>query len=386
MRKRLMILIALLAALSLVAAACGSDDDDGDDASSDDSSEEASDDSGEDMEEMASSLITMDEVCENNPQDAAPDGYAAGLITDIGTVSDRTFNQFAYEGMLAAADCYGFETSFIETVSEDDYETNIATMLESDPDIVITVGFLIADATLAAAQENPDVLFVGIDQFHPEFPENYVGVLFREDQAGYLAGTMAGQLTESGVVCVVGGREDVPPVVRLVNSYVTGAQAQDADIEVLTIFNESFTDETKGASDAEQFRGVGCDVTFGAGGLTGSAGVRNSTEDGTWGIGVDQDEFFTTFAGGDAPGAEYLATSAVKRVDVGVFLNIAAALAETFAGGIFTLDVANDGITYAPSHDADVPDEALAEMERVRLGLVDGSIETGVDPITGLPL
>ena len=106
---------------------------------------------------------------------------------------------------------------------------------------------------------------------------------------------------------------------------------------------------------------------------------------GQWGIGVDQDEYFTTFNGGDAPGSEYLATSAMKRVDLAVFRNIVAAMDDSFDGGIYTLDAANDGIVYAPFHDADIPEDVATQLEEMRPGLADGSIDTGVDPVTGLP-
>ena len=272
--------------------------------------------------------VTLDEECEAAQADGveAPEGFRVNLVTDIGRVDDGTFNQFAFEAMEAAAECFGFESSYIETVSEADYATNISTSLEADPDVLITTGFLLADATLAAATANPDVDFIGIDQFQEEFPENYIGVLFREDQGGYLAGVLAASLSESGVIGVVGGREDVPPVVRFVNAYETGAQSVNPDIQVLSVYNESFTAPDKGASDAAQFIGEGADVIFGAGGQTGSGGIAAAAEQGVWAIGVDQDEYFTTFNGGDAPGSEYLATSAVKRVDLAVFRNIVEAL------------------------------------------------------------
>jgi basic membrane lipoprotein Med (substrate-binding protein (PBP1-ABC) superfamily) len=226
---------------------------------------------------------------------------------------------------------------------------------------------------------------IGIDQFQEEFPENYIGVLFREDQGGYLAGVLAASLSETGVIGVVGGREDVPPVVRFVNAYETGAQSVNPDIQVLSVYNESFTAPDKGASDAAQFIGEGADVIFGAGGQTGSGGIAAAAEQGVWGIGVDQDEYFTTFNGGDAPGSEFLATSAVKRVDLAVFRNIVESLKGSFAGGLYTLEAENDGITYAPFHDAELPEEAVTALEEARAGLADGSIDTGVDPVTGLP-
>jgi basic membrane lipoprotein Med (substrate-binding protein (PBP1-ABC) superfamily) len=332
-------------------------------------------------------LVTLEDECEAAQADGveAPEGFRVNLVTDIGRIDDGTFNQFAYEGMTAAEECFGFETSYIETVSEADYATNIATTLSDQPDVVITNGFLIATDTLAAAEDNTDVNFIGIDQFQEEFPPNYVGVLFREDQGGYLAGVLAASLSESGVIGVVGGREDVPPVVRFVNAYETGAQSVNPDIRVLSVYNESFTTPDKGASDAAQFIGEGADVIFGAGGQTGSGGVAAAAEQGVWAIGVDQDEYFTTFNGGDAAGSEYLATSAIKRVDLAVFRNIVAAIQGEFEGGVYTLEAANDGITYAPFHDAEIPEDVAATLEETRQGLADGSIDTGVDPVTGLP-
>lgn len=372
--------LAMVLALAVVAAGCGGDDDDDTNAGNDDG--------GDPPEEVSGPpAVTLDDECEAAKADgvAAPEGFRVNLVTDIGRVDDGTFNQFAFEAMEAAADCFGFESSYIETVSEADYATNISTSLESSPNVVITNGFLIATDTLAAAQANPDVDFLGVDQFQEEFPENYIGVQFREDQGGYMAGVLAASLSESGVVGVVGGREDVPPVVRFVNAYEAGAKSVNPDIRVLSVYNESFTAPDKGASDAAQFIGEGADVIFGAGGQTGSGGIAAAAEQGLWAIGVDQDEYFTTFNGGDTPGSDKLATSAVKRVDLAVFRNIVASMTDEFVGGLYTLEAENDGITYAPFHDAQLPEEAVAALEDARKGLADGSIDTGVDPVTGLP-
>ncbi|HEX4867973.1 MAG TPA: BMP family ABC transporter substrate-binding protein [Acidimicrobiales bacterium] len=386
MHKRHVRLLSGLVALGLLTAACGNDDETSDDttttAASGDQTTTTAGDGG-----SADSQVKLDDVCQE-AKDAgveAPDGYTVRLVTDIGKVDDRTFNQYAYEGMKAAEECFGFETSFIETASEADYEKNISTAMEGDPDVIITVGFLLADATLAAANANTGTDFIGVDQFQPEYPDNYIGVLFNEDEGGYMAGVLAASLSESGTIGVVGGRQDVPPVVKLVNGYEAGAKSINPAINVLKIYNESFTAPDKGASDAQQFIGEGADVIFGAGGQTGSGGVAAATEQGVWGIGVDQDEYFTTFNGGSAPGADKLASSAVKRVDLGVFLKIVDALKGEFKGGVFALTAANGGITYAPAHDAKLPDEAVQAVEKARQGLADGSIKTGLDPATGLP-
>ncbi|MBV1892665.1 MAG: BMP family ABC transporter substrate-binding protein, partial [Ilumatobacteraceae bacterium] len=176
----------------------------------------------------------------------------------------------------------------------------------------------------------------------------------------------------------------VPPVVKFVNGYTAGAESVNPDIRVLSIYNESFTDIAKGASDASQFIGEGADVIFGAGGQTGSGGIAAAAEAGAWAIGVDQDEYFTTFASGSAPGSEYLASSAVKRVDLVTFRLIADSIQDTFEGGLFVGTASNDMVTYAEPHDAVFAAEVSTAVEAARTGLADGSITTGVCGIDGL--
>ena len=380
MKKRNVRLLSGLLALSLLAAACGDDDStDADDTTTTAPDPEAN------AEDAAQ--VSLDDLCQE-AKDAgveAPEDFTVRLVTDIGKVDDRTFNQYAYEGMKAAEDCFDFETSFIETVSEADYAKNIATTLQGGPDVVITVGFLLATDTLAAASANPATSFIGIDQFQADFPDNYVGVLFNEDEGGYLAGVLAASLSETGTIGVVGGREDVPPVVKLVNGYKAGAESVNPDINVLSVYNESFNDTAKGESDADQFIGEGADVIFGAGGKTGSAGVRRRPSPASGPSASTRTSTSRPSTTGPPPGADHLASSAVKRVDLGVFTEIVAILDGSFEGGVFALTAANGGITYAPFHDADIPDDVAAKLEETRKGLADGSIKTGLDPVTGLP-
>jgi basic membrane protein A len=388
-KSKKLLAVGIIAALGL--AACGSDDDSA--SESTDAPTEATDAPTEATDAPATgdgesvAFLTLEDECASYDGLQAPEGFRVNLVTDIGKVDDGTFNQFAYEGMEAAAECFGIaNTSFIETVSEADYAANIATSLENDPNALITVGFLITTDTEEAATANPDVDFIGIDQFLEEYPANMAGVVFNEDESGYIAGVLAASLSESGVIGVVAGREDVPPVVKFVNGYTAGAQSVNPDIRVLSIYNESFTDIAKGASDAAQFIGEGADVIFGAGGQTGSGGIAAAAEAGVWAIGVDQDEYFTTFASGSAPGSEYLASSAVKRVDIATFRLIADSIQDQFEGGLVVGTAANDLITYAEAHDADIPAEVTAAVEAARVGLADGSITTGICGIDGLLL
>jgi basic membrane protein A len=219
-RKRSISIIAASAALALVLAACGS------------SSNKSESKSGATTPPTTAAggtakAVTLDDLCKEAKAKnvTVPAGFNVRLVTDVGKIDDGTFNQYSYDAMVAAGKCFGFPTSYIETASEADYAANLATTLAAKPTVMITNGFLLGTDTLKAAQANPTVKIIGIDQFQTEYPANYIGVLFREDQGGYLAGTMAALLSKSGVIGVVGGRQDVPPVVKFVNAYKNGANA-----------------------------------------------------------------------------------------------------------------------------------------------------------------
>jgi basic membrane protein A len=317
-------------------------------------------------------------------QDAAIDSVC--LITDVGRVNDGTFNQFAYEGMLRAVDDFGLESTFIETTAQTDYATNINTCVDEGFDAVVTVGFLLTDATLEAAAANPEVYFIGVDQFILDGPANMVGLQFREDQMGYAMGVLAALSTESGVIGGVFG-EEIPPVVKFRNGYVNGAVATNPDIVILDVYIDSFIAPERGAAAAEQFIGEGADVIFGGGGVTGSGGIRYAAEQGVQVIGVDQDEYFTTFGGGETPGAENIISSALKRVDNAVYNNIGflveGDLASFNGGGLYVGDVTNGGVGAAGPNDADVPQEVQDAVAATFDAILAGEIVTGVDPVTG---
>jgi len=308
------------------------------------------------------------------------------LVTDVGKVNDGTFNQFAYDGMVAAVEDFDLDSTFIETVAPTDYQNNIQTCIDSGYDAIITVGFLLQDATLVAAEANPNVYFIGVDQGYETAPPNLVGVQFREDQSGFLAGALAAQMTQTGTIAGVYGIP-VPAVVKFQNGFEQGAKYINPDIDVRSVFIQSFVDPAAGAEAAEQLIAEGADVIFGAGGQTGSGAIQRAAAEGIYVIGVDQDEYFSTFGGGESPGSEYLISSAIKRVDQGVYLSLKALvegnLEEFGGGGNRVLSAENEGVGFAPAHDAEVPEEVTAMLEEILAGLRDGTIETGVDPVTG---
>ncbi|MEZ4669579.1 MAG: BMP family ABC transporter substrate-binding protein [Anaerolineae bacterium] len=311
------------------------------------------------------------------------------LVTDLGRINDGTFNEFAYEGMLAGAEEGGLDTTYIETQQQTDYATNIDTCIKENYDVIVTVGFLLADATMEAAKANPDTYFIGVDHFVADGPENYVGIQFREDQSAFLVGSLAALVSESGTIGGVYGI-DVPPVVRFRNGYEQGikfmGQLLEKEFTILGVYIPSFTDPAAGGAAAAQFIGEGADVLFGGGGPTGSGAIVAGAQAGVWVIGVDQDEYFSTFGGGSAEGSDKIISSGIKRVDVGVHdmvLALAEGRMDDFPGGSnYVLDISNGGMTFAGPNDAEIPEEYYTFVKTIETALGDGTLETGVNPGT----
>jgi basic membrane protein A len=296
-----------------------------------------------------------------------------GLVTDVGKVTDGTFNQYAYEGLKRAEKELGVEVDFVETVNSSDYDKNIDQFATQKYDLIIGVGFLMGDAIKAAAARYPDINFAIVDfAYDPALP-NVQGLVFNEDEAGFLA-ALAAQLSQSGTIGVVGGVE-IPPVQKYVLGYEAGAKYINPDIEVAKVYVPSFTDPAQGAEAAKNQISEGADVLFGAGGQTGSGAIQAAAEQGVYVIGVDQDEYNTTFKGGPAP---KLVSSALKRVDNAVFAVIKAASEGKFEGGVYVGTAENGGVDYAEFHDADVSAEIKAKLDEIKAALADGSLKTGV--------
>ncbi len=303
------------------------------------------------------------------------------LVTDVGKVNDGTFNQFAFQGLERAQQELGVQIDYIETQQQGDYEKNLEQFATGDYDLIVGVGFLMGDAIKAAASRHPDVNFAIVDFAYGDSPPaNVKGLVFQEDQAGYLAGTMAALLSQSNTIGVVGGIEAVPAVKKFVLGYEAGAKAQKSDINVRQVYIPSFTDPGAGGEAARSMIAEGADVIFGAGGQTGSGAIQEAAKQGAFVIGVDQDEYNTTFRGGSTEGADKIVTSAVKRVDNAVFDTIKSVVDGNFSNELYVGSVENGGIDYAEAHDASaaVTAEIKAKVDEVKQGLSTGSIQTGV--------
>jgi basic membrane protein A len=305
-----------------------------------------------------------------------------GLVTDVGRVNDKGFNQSAYEGMESAKEAAPscFETDYIETTSQSDYAKNIAEFADNGYDVIIGVGFLLGDAMGDAAKEYPDAKFISIDGApgtgHDEsWLTNGESLFYAEDEAGYLAGVLAASITQSNTIGVVGGLLVVPPVERFVEGYINGAKATKSDITVKFTYTSSFVEPEQGKAAAQQMIDAGADVIFAAGGLTGNGALLAACDAGKLAIGVDTDQFFTLPEAGPC-----LVSSATKDIVTSLRNSLLRIAVGKFTPGFTTNNAANAGIALAPFHD----NEDKVSVETVKLladtfaGIANGSIKTNV--------
>ena len=311
---------------------------------------------------------------------ADPETFCIGLALETGVINDGAFNAAAWQGVQEAAAATGGVAEYLEPTDDQSYEAILNDFSSRGFDVVVTTGVGQPETTVKAATEHPETQYVGISQDMTDGPTNATGLLFRDDEAGYAAGYLAGLMTQSGTVGAVLGSEKVIPLKRFGEGYRLGALAARPDATVIMSYNndsaDSFDDPEWGAATAAQQMAAGADLIFGAGGSTGIAAleaVAGSPGAGTslFCIGIDVDQYETV------PQARpCLLSSAEKRIAVGVRdlivqIHAGAALAQNVEGAI--------GL--APYHDlaGQVPDSVKAQVDAVVAGLDDGSISTGVN-------
>jgi len=276
---------------------------------------------------------------------ATPAGPKIGVVTDIGQLEDKSFNEFSWKGVQDGATAIGApKPAVIVTKDIADYKQNIQSLIDQKFDVIVTIGFLIGSDTLKAAKANPSVQFFGVDQFVADpAPSNYQGLLFNEAQAGYLAGIVAGTITKSGKIGAVGGRSDVPPVVSYIKGYGNGAKSVKPGVTVLINYTEDFNAPDKGEASAKTMIGQGADVIFQVAGLTGAGSLRAACNSKIWGIGVDVDQYQSL------PDAKQcIVTSAEKRLQIAAREAIKRFKDKGKQGGNFFNDAKNQGIGFSP--------------------------------------
>ena len=309
---------------------------------------------------------------------AKPEVLCVGLVTDVGEVDDKSFNQSAWAGVQQAEKDLDAVINYVETKDAKDYLTNIDLFAGKGYDVIVTVGFAMGTATAEAAAKYPNIKFIGVDQYNATTATNLTGLLFSEDKSGFLAGALAAQMSKTGTIAAVLGTDLVPPVVAFKEGYEAGAKYINPNINVISTYHPggldvAFTDPEWGATTAKQAIDNGADVVFGAGGKTGNGAlIEVAGNAGLFCIGVDSDQWETV------PEAHAcLISSAMKLITPGVFDQIKLAQDGQFPGGNFIGPVG-----LAPFHDFDSKiDQAIKDkLTEIDKGLKDGTISTGYNP------
>jgi basic membrane protein A len=273
---------------------------------------------------------------------AAPAGrkIKVGLVTDVGGLNDRSYNALANKGLEDAEARLGVDGRVLISKTNSDYVPNLATLAQQHYDLIIGVGFLMADAVDTVAQKFPDTNFAMIDvdqTFMRGKPRNVLGLLFKSEQGGYLAGYLAGDYAKDhgiDTISSVGGQK-LPQVDTWLAGYAAGAKAADPSITVLNDYSQTFVDQSKCKEIALDQISRGSRIVFHAAGECGLGALDAAKSEGVLGIGVDADQRYL--------GAHIL-TSAIKKVDVSVFNAARDVQKGTFrGGGNETFDLASDG-------------------------------------------
>ncbi|MFZ5854310.1 MAG: BMP family lipoprotein [Chloroflexota bacterium] len=320
---------------------------------------------------------------------ATPVAFKACEVSDTGGIDDKGFNQNAWEGVQNAQKEFNLsEIKFLESTAETDYARNIQTFIDEKCDIIITVGFLLGDATKAAAEANPNQKFAIVDfAYDPPLP-NVAGIVFQIDEATFLAGYLSAGMSKTGIVGTYGGI-NIPPVTQFMDGYAAGInyynKQKGTKVKLLGwdpvkkqgSFTGDFSDTAKGRQQAEGFIQEGADIIMavaGPVGLGSMAAVQDANKSGNnvMFIGVDVDQALS------AP--EYqdiMLTSIMKRIDNGVKGAIKAALDGTFKGGVLVNTLANEGVGLAPFHSFEdkVPADLKAEIDATKAKIISGEIK-----------
>jgi basic membrane protein A len=330
------LLTALLASLVLSLAACGGDDN-----------------------ESAGTTTSTESALK------------VGLITDLGQLNDRGFNQLAYEGLKRAQSELGIKGRVLESKSASDYVPNMATLARQGYDMIIGVGFAQGDAIATAARQFPKTKFVIIDVDQKSLkgkPTNVDGMLFREEQVGYLAGYLAGleaKRAKGNTIGSVGGFKE-PPVDRFIAGYQAGAKAAMPGVKTLNGYSSDWDDQAKCKELALNQIQAGAKVVFQVAGGCGLGALDAARERKVWGIGVDADQSFL---------GPHVLTSAQKRVDEGVFRTIKSVQDGTWQGGRnLVFGLAQDGVALG-TISKKVPQADLDDLDQVKQKIASGEIQ-----------
>lgn len=321
------------------------------------------------------------------------EGMSACEVTDTGGIDDRSFNATAYKGLTDAQAKLGVTAKYLESQTQDDFTPNIQAFIDEGCDIIVPVGFLLGDATQAAAVANPDQKFAIVDvnffdnKGNDVTYDNVKELTFSTDQAAFLAGYLAAGMTKTGKVGTFGGI-NIPPVTIFMNGFAAGIgkynQDNGTNVQLLGwdaakqdgTFTGDFENQDNGKRVTEDLISEGADIILPVAGPVGLGAAAAAQDAGNvmliW---VDTD--------GCVSAADYCSlflTSVMKNMDVAVFDSVKSVVDGTFTGGLYVGTLENGGVGIAPYHDFDsqVPQDLKTKIDELKQGIIDGSVS--VDP------
>lgn len=294
-----------------------------------------------------------------------PSEVKVGMVTDVGGVNDGSFNQSSWEGLQRAGEELGITVSYLESKTDADYAPNLETFVDDEYDLIIAVGYKLADATKNAAEAYPEQKFAIIDDATLADMENVQCLMFEQAQASYLVGYVAGLMTETNKVGFVLGMSN-PVMDEFGYGYVAGALDANPDVTVLQQNANAFDKPELGKSAAVNMITDGADVIFHAAGGTGLGVIEACKENNIYAIGVDSDQ--------SALAPDNMLTSAMKRVDNACYDVAKAALEGKFTSGVTTYDLSSEGVDIAPT-DTLLTDEVKTAVEDLKAKIISGEIE-----------
>ena len=293
------------------------------------------------------------------------------LVTDIGQLNDHGFNQLAYAGLKRAQRELGIRGAVYQSPSSSDYIPNLTQAARKGADLVISVGFDQATSIAKVAKQFPKTHFAIIDVDWNDLagkPANVEGLIFREQEAGYLVGYLAGLVEKQGgghnVIGSVGGQKQ-PPVDRYIAGYQAGAKAADPGVKLLIGYSQDFIDQAKCKTLALNQIAQGANVVFQVAGGCGLGVLDAAAQESVWGIGVDADQSYI---------GPHVLTSALKRVDTSVYATIQQVLNGSFKGGgnaVFSLE--NDGVALGKVSSR-VPKADVTKVRQIAKDIASGKI------------
>jgi basic membrane protein A and related proteins len=299
------------------------------------------------------------------------------MVTDIGGLNDRSFNALAYKGLQQAKSKLGADIRVLTSKSNADYVPNLSSLARQKYDLVVAVGFLMADATAKVAKSFPSANFAIIDYSQSLLkgkPKNVHGLIFKEQEPGYLVGYMAGLYVKKKggkqVVSSVGGQK-IPPVDHYIAGYEAGAKKANPSVKTVHAYSQDFVDQAKCKEIALNQIGEGSQVVFQVAGQCGLGALDAAKEKGVQGIGVDADQSYL--------GPQIL-TSALKRVDVAVFDTVKDVQAGRFqAGADTTFETKNNGVGFGRVNAKGQPFKA--QVLQVQKQIADGKVANIPDTV-----